>query len=36
VGSLFGASEAGAWIGGGLGLAAAFTNFFRVARQLFR
>ena len=36
VGSWFGASGTGAWVGAVLGLAAAFTNFFRFARRVSR
>jgi positive regulator of sigma E activity len=34
VGGLTGWGEAAAWTGGALGLAAAFTNFFRLARRM--
>ncbi|MCA1580090.1 MAG: AtpZ/AtpI family protein [Acidobacteria bacterium] len=36
MGGRFGWGEAPAWIGGGLGLAAAFVNFFRLAGRLNR
>ncbi|MEO8191494.1 MAG: AtpZ/AtpI family protein [Acidobacteriota bacterium] len=36
IGGRMGSSDAPAWIGGALGLAAAFVNFFRLAGRLAR